>query len=244
MATEPIKLLSAAVVERLSSAVSNNLERYRTGNFDDLALESGWEIVTSRARWDPVIVDELDPAGGAETEIKNSLVIFNGFEGMTPALAREERLWARLCHVECLDFARQRWLRGGQDIEKDVRRHFFAAGLTGCRDDNAIGRLWWNGYVASIASPDNIELGLQRLLARANNRLQIVDRADTAFRQPLLQGICRLLGREAWFNSSDEAIAKFMFEVNKRSGGIVFEALQDTAVDAHLTACLDHARRR
>jgi len=163
---------------------------------------------------------------------------------MTPALAREERLWARLCHVECLEFARQRWLRGTDNLSSQIRLHFFASGLTGCRDDNAVGRLWWNGYMASLASPDHTELGLQRLLARANIRLQIVDRADTAFRQPLIQGIFRLLGNEDWFDSDDAAVADFMFEVNKRSGGIIFEVLDGTAVDSHLANCLSHAKRR
>lgn len=244
MTTQPLKLLSAAVVERLASAVFDNLDRYRSTDFLDLAQQTGWEIETSLARWDPAIAAELDPTGGAEAEVKNSLLVFEGLQGMTPALAREERLWTRLCHVECLDFARQRWLRDTENLPKLVKSHFFAPSLTGCRDDNAIGRLWWNGYAASLASPDDIRLGLRRLLSRANIRLQIIDRADTAFRQPLIQGIFRLLGVEPWFESNDAAVAHFMFEVNKRSGSIVFEALTESAVDNHLAVCLDHAKLR
>lgn len=244
MTIAPIKLLSASIVDRLAAAISSNLERYRGGNFGDLALETGWEIESALAQWDPSIAGELDPAGGAEAEIRNSLLIYTGLRGMNPALAREERLWARLCHVECLEFARQRWLRDADDLANQVRLHFFAPGLTGCRDDNAVGRLWWNGHMASLASPGDIELGLRRLLARANIRLQIVDRADTAFRQPLIRGVCRLLGSEDWFNSYDAAVADFMFEVNKRSGSIIFEALEDSAVDKHLGDCLNHAKQR
>jgi len=243
MTAKPLKLLSASVVERLASAVPANLERYLNNGFADLAQETGWQIETSLARWDPAIASKLDPAGGTEAEIRNSLLIFNGLEGVTPAFAREERLWARLCHIECLDFARKRWLQGTGDLQGDVRRHFFAPGLTGCRDDNAIGRLWWNGHAASLASPDNIRLGLERLLSRANIRLQIVDRADTAFRQPLIQGIFRLLGSESWIGSKDANVNDFMFEVNKRSGSIIFEALPDSAIDLHLATCLNHAKQ-
>jgi hypothetical protein len=241
---EPLKLLSAVVVDQLASCIGQHVERYASGDFRELAQQSGWAIETKLAKWDPSVVDNLDPAGGPEAEIKNSLLIFNALEGMTPALAREERLWVRLCHIECLDYARQRWLKGAADVQQQAKLHFFAPSLSGCRDDNAMGRLWWNGYVASLASPDDVELGLRRLLARANIRLQVVDRADTAFRLPLIQGIFRILGSETWFASYDAAIADFMFEVNKRSGGIVFEALEPAAVDDHLAICLHHAKQR
>jgi hypothetical protein len=214
------------------------------GDFVDLAKKSGWGIETTIARWDPAIAAKLNPEGTPEAEISNSLLIYQGLEGMTPALAREERLWTRLCHVECLEYTRQRWLREKADIKSSVKSHFFAGGVEGCRDDNAIGRLWWNGHVASLGCPDNIELGLSRLLGRANTRLQIIDRADTAFRQPLIMGIFRLLGLDTWLKTNDAAVADFMFEVNKRSGGIVFEALTDSEVDAHLAECLVFAKAR
>jgi len=239
-----MKLLSATVLEELSGTVEQNAERYKSGSFTDLAVQSGWAIESRLAEWDPSIVSSLDASGTPEAEVKNSLLVFGNMKGMTPALAREERLWARLCHVECLEYARERWLKSEQNVVPAVRLHFFASGMRGCRDQNAIGRLWWNGHLASLASPENIEQGLQRLLARANIRLQIMDRADTAFRQPIVSGIFRLLGTESWFNSYDAAIADFMYEVNKRSGGIIFEAFDEPTVDLHLADCLKFAKAR
>jgi hypothetical protein len=242
--SEPLKLLSAELVETLASDVTANLDRYLNGAFEDMAKASGWAIETSLARWDPSVVNELRPESGPPAEIRNSLLIFQAFENMTPALAREERLWARLCHLDFLPYARARWLQGSSKPIEAAKKHLFANGMTGCRDDNAVGRLWWNGYVASIASPGNTEEGLKRLLSRANIRLQIVDRADTAFRQPLIQGIFRLLSTEKWLDSHDAAVADFMFEVNKRSGGIVFEALDEAAIDDHLAECIRYAKER
>lgn len=244
MSTKPMRLLAATVVDDLSKGIEGNLSRYKEGDFLDLEKQSGWAIETTLARWDPAIVANLDPSGTPAAEINNSLLIYNGLEGMTPALAREERLWARLCHIECLEYARKRWLGKEETAVSAVRLHFFAAGLRGCRDQNAIGRLWWNGHLAALAMPDDIETGLKRLLTRANIRLQIVDRADSAFRQPLVSGIFRLLGSEDWFNTYDAAIADFMFEVNKRSGGIMFEAFEPAVVDTHLQACLAAAKQR
>lgn len=241
---EPFKFLSQSVLDQLVSAVPENLERYRSGDFNDLAVESGWAIDTTLAKWNPEIVGRLDPAVEAEAEINNSLMIYNGFKGMTPALAREERLWARLCHVEFLEFARARWLRNTDHLQRDVENHFFGSTLTGCRDDNAIGRLWWNGYVASLACPDDQERGLRLLLSRANIRLQVIDRADTAFRTPLLRAVMRRLEAEGWLGETDTAIADFMYELNKRSGGKVFEAMNEAALDQHLSECVRLAKDR
>lgn len=239
-----MRLLSATIVEDLSKSIDANLGRYTEGDFLDLEKKNGWAIETALAKWDPAIVANLDPSGTPTAEISNSLLIYKSLEGMTPALAREERLWARLCHVECLEYARKRWIGKDESAAAAVRLHFFAAGLRGCRDQNAIGRLWWNGHLAALAMPDDIETGLQRLLSKANIRLQIVDRADSAFRQPLVSGIFRLLGTESWFASYDAAIADFMYEVNKRSGGIMFEAFDPAVVDSHLESCLTYAKQR
>jgi hypothetical protein len=241
---EPMKLLSTSTLEALSAEVATNQARYESSDFTDLAVANGWAIETSLATWDPAIVKHLDAANTPDAQTRNSLLIFKGMEGMTPALAREERLWARLCHVECLQYARNRWLKPEGNNAASIRTHFFAPSLPGCRDDNAIGSLWWNGHLANLASPNDLEGGLKRLLAKANIRLQIMDRADSAFRLPLVQGIFRKLEAESWLMSFDAAIAYFMFEVNKRSGGIVFEALDEATIDLHLGECLAFAKHR
>lgn len=239
---QPLKLLSLHTVEQLMNDIPSNLERYATGSFVDLAKEHGWAIETTAAQWDTSAAEKLDSSLTPEAEVKNSLLIYRSLPGMTPAMARDERVWTRLCHVECIDYVRRRWLKS-VSIESRVRAHFFASGMAGCRDDNALGRLWWNTHIAGLACPDDVELALNRLLARANIRLQVIDRADTAFRQPLIAGIVRLLGDE-WFATYDAAVADFMFEVNKASGGIIFEALTEEDVDKHLAYCLRTAKAR
>jgi hypothetical protein len=244
MMSEPLRLLAQNVVDRLAGEIDTNIDRYRSGDFSEMAQENGWSIESRLASWDPAIVGQLDPSGTPAAEVANSLLVWNGLVGMTPALAREERLWARLSHVECLEFARQRWLNGTDKDPNLVRIHFFATGTTGCRDDNAIGRLWWNAHVASLARPDNVEEGLRLLLARANYRMQIIERANTGFREPLVRGIVRMLKREPWLDIDDQSIVDFMIDVNKRSGSVVFEALDEAAVDAHLVRCLEYTKAR
>ena len=95
----------------------------------------------------------------AQADIEASRTLYRALPGMTPALAREERVWVRLSHVECLGYARDRWLTGqiGERLDQQVRLHLFASGLTGIRDDNALSRLWWNMHIATIADPDDPE---------------------------------------------------------------------------------------
>ncbi|MEO6016925.1 MAG: DUF6339 family protein [Polaromonas sp.] len=238
----PLKFLSSAVVDKLSADIEPNLDRYSGNDFLDLAAESGWALETDKAFVNEELLVQLLPETSPEAEAKNSLKVYQALIGFTPAMARDERIWTRLCHVEALNYVRARWLKSG-NLESRIRTHLFAAGFPGCRDDNAIGRLWWNAHISKLACPDNIELGLSRLLSRANIRLQIIDRADTAFRQPLIAGIVRKL-TDGWFQSYDAAIADFMLEVNKSSGGIIFEALSTEQIDAHLNFCLETAQRK
>lgn len=240
---EQLKLISRNIVENLYLNVPSNIERYESGNFDDLRSSPGWEIETSLVKIDSTLGERLIVEKSPEHEVINSIIVYDSLIGMSPALARDERVWTRLCHVECLHYARARWL-SSSDKQGSVQRHFFATGVRGCRDQNAIGRLWWNAHIASLAQPKNIEKNLRALLARANFRLQLIDRADTAFRQPLLSGILRLLEKTDWLKENDAAIAHLMFEVNKHSGNLVFEALTDEQIDEHLIQCLKRAEKR
>lgn len=244
--SEPLKFLSQFEVDSLAceEAIESNMSRYQGGDFLDLAKQNGWQIESQIARWDPSIVDKLDPLDTPEAEVQNSLLIWKGMPGMTPALARDERLWTRLTHIECLEYSRARWLKGDKTDARQVRIHFFAKTLGGCRDDNAIGRLWWNAHVANLISGEDIEQGLSKLLARANNRMQIIERPNNGFRVPLAKGVMRMLGVDEWLNSKDSAIASFMKQVNKLSGSMIFEAMNESEIDSHLQICLARAKKQ
>ena len=54
----------------------------------------------------------------------------------------------------------------------------------------------------------------------------------------------RLLETEPWLGNTDEAIAVFMYELNKRSGSKVFEAMNQAALNQHLSECVRFAKER
>lgn len=243
----PLKFVSEKIAASLHASIEQNIDRYLNGDFTDLARELGWALETRGATCDPAFAASLEPTAGTDAEVKNSLIVYHAFAGMTPALARDERVWVRLCHVEGLEYARGRWI-GTTDPVRDVRNHFFASDLSECRDDNALGRLWWNGYIAHVLDPNNPEKVLEQMLARANIRLQFVDRANASFRIPLARGLIRMLRNEPWLNSHDRAFEDYIRVLDRNGGGRLFEAETELEIDAFLRLSLpaaqsEHARR-
>lgn len=167
MTSTPLKYLSQVIVDELIDNISKNRDRYSTGDFLDLSCENGWEIESDKVKIDLDMLADLDGTDRtAEADVRNSLIVYRSMPDMTPAFARDERMWVRLTHVECLQYSRARWIKkaDGESLEQAVLDHFFAEGRTGIRDDNAISRLWWNMHVATIADPNDPEGALRLIL--------------------------------------------------------------------------------
>lgn len=194
MTESPLKYLSEKKLSELKESIVANRDRYEAGDFLDLEHDNGWAVETSTVQVDHDLLAKLDgTARTAAADIDNSLILFQALQGMTPALAREERVWARLTHIECLGYSRERWLSGNksEQLDAQVRIHMFAPGLTAIRDDNALSRLWWNMHIASIADPDDPEGALRLILKTADIRSNFVERTNTAARKPLARAVVR-----------------------------------------------------
>jgi len=237
---QPLKYVSDRVVDGLLGKVDQNLSLYTEGDFGALSSEPGWALELKNVHYDPSFVTKLVPENSSETEIQNSLVVYSSFQGMTPAIARQERVWVRLCHMDGLEYSRQRWIRN--DLKTDITRHFFARTLDQCRDDNAIGRLWWNGHLANRIDPKDPKRVLKQFLARANIRLHFLDRSNASFRLPIAKGIVRLLENEPWLHEHDRAFEVFMLVMDKHAGGLLFETLNQSELDQILAANLPAAK--
>jgi hypothetical protein len=239
-----LKYLSQIVLDELQSSIASNIERYVSGDFLDLARQYGWAIDAKSVQLDRSLLDGLKLGQtSTEVEVQNSLMVYNALKGMTPSLAREERIWARLTHVECLTYARSRWLRGTkpEELANQIEAHFFAGTLTQTRDDNALGRLWWNGHIASIASPADPEAALQLILKTADIRSNFVERTRMVSRPVLAQALARVMAAEPWITSAESHFREFMKVVNRNGGGILFEVLGAAETDKFLAACTEQA---
>ncbi len=119
MTISKLKYLSNETISSLRTGVAANLDRYRNGDFDDLMSAGEWALELD-LNVDLFSLADLDPCGTPDAEIANSRLVWTVLGRLTPALACEEGIWARLTHVECLGFARDRWIRpdAGDEVTK------------------------------------------------------------------------------------------------------------------------------
>jgi len=247
MTVSPLEYLSEKKLSELRENIAANRDRYEAGDFLDLRRDNGWAIKTNEVFVDHDRLARLDgTARAAAADIDNSVILHQALQGMTPALAREERVWVRLTHIECLGYARDRWLSGigGERLDKPVDDHMFARTLTNIRDDNALSRLWWNMHIANIADPDDPEAALRLILKTADIRTNFVERRNTGSRRPLARAVVRAMRREPWITSSEPAFREFMKALNRDGGGILFEALSDEQANELLDTCASRAKAR
>jgi hypothetical protein len=266
-----LKYFGESILADLKSNVPSNLERYRSTGFGDHSDLNGWSMELSSVEVDPEQLGQLDPLGGSAAEVTNSMIIFRALRGMTPALATEERVWARMAHFECLDYARKRWplrdepketggLLGGltgakqkaaeerkkvhhQNISQ-IETHYFARGRTGYRDDNAVSRLWWNAFIAWRVDPQDQQAVLEELLRTADIRSNLVERPMLSNRASLLRGIIRTMRSHPDVYGTEATFREFMKALNLRGSGVLFESLSGSDTDKILLTCRDDALRR
>lgn len=241
MSIVPLKYLSESKLAELRHDISSNRDLYTSGDFLELERDNGWNIETQSVVVDLDLLATLDGTAGrsAEQDIENSIIVHKALAGLTPALASEERIWARLSHIECLGYTRTRWLSGktGEALDREIGSHIFAKGRTGIRDDNAVSRLWWNMHIASIADPADPEGALRLLAKSADIRQSVIERPGTAARPPLVQAILRAMRREPWLIENSKSIQEFMKTLNRNAGGVMFEALSADEADEFMQSC-------
>jgi hypothetical protein len=241
---QKLKCLSEKTAEALYKDVEINIERYKCGNFDDLASTYGWSVELN-----PLVdlesLKDLSTDGGAENEIKNSLIVWHAMNDLSPNLACENRIWTRLTHLEGFNFSRGRWLKGDndQDLAKSVRDHFFANTRTKWRDDNAISRLWWIAYIASLAATIDQKAVLELILQKADIRSNFVERPWISSRPKLAAGIIRAMFKDSWITDKEIHFRTFMRQINKYGGGILFEVWSESDFDGFIATCITFAKK-
>ncbi|TWI11983.1 DUF6339 family protein [Aerolutibacter ruishenii] len=228
----------------LADSVDENLERYSSLGFDDLEASGDWRIPLS-VHGDLALLNGLNPEKGQEAEVHNSMLVGRALANLTPSLARENRIWIRLSHVEALSFARARWLTGihQETLAKAVRTHFFASTWTGCRDDHAISRLWWNHHIASKICSDEPEAVLSLILSRADLRANLVERSRVGTRLQLSRAIVSELRDNDALRSSEPQFRKFMKLLNAQGAGQYVEVWSEDKLKAFVSECAVYAWR-
>lgn len=241
---KPLMYVGQQAADTLKNNLEEYLPRYRAGDFTDLEQAGDWRIQLS-VHADLEQLSELDPSSNAQAEAKNSILVGSVLKGLTPSLAREDRLWIRLSHIDALEYARNRWLKvdmSDETLAKQVRAHFFAPTLTSSRDDHAISRLWWNYHIACKIMPDDPGRALESILARADIRQAIIERSGIGMRTALTKGIVRMIEDNSTGLRADETLFReFIKKINLRGAGIIMEVCSSSWIDEFMKKCLDEA---
>jgi len=153
-----INLFKEVTVRTLYEAVPNNLDVYRNGSFEHLLADSSL-FLASACKLNEEAALQIDCTAEDDNEVACCLAVTSAVEGVTAYLARDERLWARLTHIEFLNYARTRWPIPKDDEKaiSHIRKHMFARGSRGVERDNAISRLWWMTNICSKVSGLSLE---------------------------------------------------------------------------------------
>ncbi|WP_440225329.1 DUF6339 family protein [Dokdonella sp. MW10] len=233
------------VADDLSDGIESNVDRYIGGDFLDLEATGDWQIPLS-VEGDREQLAQLSPSNAPENEINNSILVGRTLRQLTPTLARENRVWIRLSHVECLEYSRRRWLHAdvsSDAMEKQIRKHFFASTLQACRDDHAISRLWWNYYIAAQMLPESPIRALNVMLARADIRQGLIERSGIGMRPALGRAIIHALEQNNSLLRSEALFREFMKSVNLLGAGIAFEMWESQEIDSFTARCLKEATK-
>jgi hypothetical protein len=189
-----LQLFRAQTVAQLFADVANNLDLYRSGDFTDL-LHDQSHFLDSSCTTDEEALKKITGTKENNNEVECCLNIFPAISGVSSYLARDERLWARLCHIELLDYARSRWPIPANDEKAvaHIKKHFFAKGARGIERDNAASRLWWMAKICNKVKGLPLEQSLTAFLHQSDVRANIVERPTTSQNATLLSSVVNKL---------------------------------------------------
>lgn len=232
-----VRYFTEISVERLRSEAQNHLDTYYSG--EDLAKLASMDAVRD-SRVDMIyFADRLtytEPV--SDTDVENALCVFDALKSLTPQQAADERLWVYLCHTDCADYVRWRWL-GDRPVSDDealsrVLNHFFARDNRALIRDNGISRLWWLGHIAHRIDSENPRQFLEVVLHRQDVRSALLERPSVAMNERVLRSIYEVM-LEHWQSGRElfqrETFRRWMVGLNRRGGVILLDALDSSQLD-------------
>ena len=244
---ETLMHVSESALSDLKNNIGENIERYRGDGFADLATGFDWSIKVDGINIDLNRLAKLDgKTASAQADCNNALIVYEAIGQISPSLAREERVWVRLSHVEAFEYTKDRWLAGksfkDEDAEKKViDLHFFASSLRECHEKHALSRLWWSAYVARRAYPENPTKALELMFRRADVFQSIIQKAYIVGRPKLMGAIFKIMAEDSRVLESEASFRDFMTVLNRKGGGIVFEAMSGSRIDELVKSCLEES---
>jgi hypothetical protein len=241
------KFFKAQKVHDLELSIKDNLELYRTGNFNlitsdpDSCFDSLLEIDESKLL---MIHCEI----GDHKEIENCILMYEAMGALSHYLARDERLWTYLTHTTLLEYTRVRWPIPTDEEKaiKHIKNHFFCKGARGVERDNASSRLWWMASLCNRANGLSLEESLTSLLHQTDVRANIIERPTTSQNVNIFTVVLKKLNDSYKSDKKlfeRERFRSFMKSLNLVGGVKLLDALPEAKIANIVDDCISREVR-
>lgn len=193
-----IPILKRAAVERLWKELKSNKDHYESDfEVDGRLIKEGELLSVPDCELDPNIGSMLVLPGSdrtpGEADAENALILFQELKGLTPKIARDERVWVALCHLYAREFIAKRHLQVSEDhIQRAIQTRFFcrvSGSGRGFERDNALSRLWWWGYISKGVVTMNHATAVKALLELTDFRDAFVGRSTISMIPQVFEAI-------------------------------------------------------
>jgi hypothetical protein len=225
-----IKFFKEKTVEDLYSNIQSNLEKYKGGGFPDLYQDNDSCYTHDGLTFNNEILESI--CGERVNDVVNCLKMYEAMDGLTPYVAKDERLWCYLAHTVLFQYSKERWpiLDNWSDDKaiKHIKTHFFAKNVRNFERDNVGSRLWWSSYVCDKVPNIDLQSALETLFYTMDARSQIMDKPTSALNMNLFSVV---LGKMHQSIDSDQMLLQrnvnrpYMEEVNMLGGHKLLSAL-------------------
>jgi hypothetical protein len=240
-----LRHISGKNLRDLRQNIEPNLHRYKGEDFTEIADELHWDVEVNPALdYDQSALNSLKhdkTKSIADQDRENSLIVGEALCNLTPRLACSEVIWVRLCHIDALNYCRERWFAKKPGLfasaeskarfERSITTHMFCPTATAVRDDNALSRLWWNYHIAKLAMPSEPDRSLYQILKTADIRSNLVERPYTGARVELLKGIILFMEKYTEVSADEKKFREFCKHINSSGTGVLFEEMSDAEIN-------------
>lgn len=222
---------------------------------EDFADGAKWELPTSLqprlaggANFGHLLAD---PESDDLMDTENSIRLHKALPDLTPAQARDPRLWTRLTHVEFWAYMRRRWpierhLANRKKTERYVEeRHFVARSEGRALLRNGMARLWWYAHLTHDAGRDNPYELTAVLLKNLDITQQILERSMGRCRAVLVAFLEFLMQNPGLLEGGDANRTKIRVlakSLNLYGGVAVLDCLDPATLKNHLAAELERVQ--
>lgn len=228
---EKIRLLKSPCVQTLKGKITENLERYRSGNFVDLLDEISIDIEVDYSKLSKLKMRDGDDL----KDVENCVLVHEALSNLSPFAARDERLWTQLSHGLLLEYSRKRWPIPDNEEKAvaSIRSHFFAGDKRKLEARNAVSRLWWLANIASRVTELDLRETLSLILHKQDVRQNVIERPTVLQAETILISVIKNLkkSKEADEKLYDRQVFRSLQErINEYCGYIFVESLPQKTV--------------